>query len=101
MINNMLFWHQQAMSLGEKIEQLALRIEDPDARIDAMKLLRALLAARTESEKCAVDAAPYMHHRFATITVKGDKDNPIPVEVTEKMTPREAAEKYAGSIHSE
>jgi hypothetical protein len=79
MMSNMLFWYRQAESLGKRLEQLVVNVDDPEARLDAMKLLRGLFAARENSQRCAVDAAPYIHARLQAIALTETKPKKITV----------------------
>ena len=36
--------------------------------------------ARVQAQRCAVDAAPYLHPKLQSTTVSGDDENPLQVE---------------------
>lgn len=85
MIENMLFWRNQAHNLHailqEKIEMLHPPAGAPDpqqAESDLQKIVAQIeevgkhfLAARENSQKCAVDAAPYVNARIAPTKLEG------------------------------
>lgn len=82
MLDNMYFWHDHAKNVGQTLEVMleeakALPPEERNESLEKMKpLLQSFLAARENSQKCAVDAAPYVHPRLASIQFKkpgGDK----------------------------
>jgi hypothetical protein len=75
MQDNMTFWHEQALHLGEKLQSLVVNVDDPSQLDAAMKLLRQFLEARKNSEACAVDAAPYFHPKLASVVVKKNDEN--------------------------
>lgn len=82
MIDNMLFWRRKAAELTAVAEEKVKLINssnDPEAigklLGDFTKTARQMLAAREESQKCAVDAAPYVHPKFTSISVKNQITN--------------------------
>ena len=75
MTDNMVFWHNQAIRMGEKLEGYVLDIDDPEAIDKLTKLIKLFFQARENSQKCAVDAAPYYHPRLAAVTVKSNPED--------------------------
>lgn len=104
MINNMLFWHVQVESLTAKIEKMfpldGSTLTDEE-RSDFLRVLKAIVGARHESQQCAVDAAPYMHARIQSITVKGDPDKPVLHKLTGGESLKLRAERYAAAINAD
>ena len=99
MVDNMLFWFRQSHNLQEKLEQLS-KVDEltPDERIGAMKLVQHFLDARNNAQKCAVDAAPYVHPKLQSIALTGaGGKGPIQL-ITTNMTPQQAAEAYANTL---
>lgn len=99
MLDNMIFWHTKGREIYEQIEAFIVDTNDDDTRREAMALLRLYNHARSRSQRCAADAAPYVHPRYASITlVKEDDGTRIPVEIVRTMSPKEAAEVYAQTL---
>jgi hypothetical protein len=69
MLNNMLFWYRQAQRVSVKMEKFleAANAGDEEDRVELLKMLRTLLAARNNAQACAVDAAPYCHPKLASV----------------------------------
>jgi hypothetical protein len=63
----MLFWHHQSTDLGAKLEAISGKLKSEDDRREAMNLVRTLLSARENAQKCAVDCAPYVHAKLQAI----------------------------------
>ena len=100
LMDNMIFWHKHALAMGEKLQAMVesgLMKSDSDEREKAMKLLGSLLEARDQSERCAVDAAPYVHPRLSSVAFKGSMRHELKM-VAGTMTPAEAAEAYASTL---
>jgi len=83
MYENMLFWHQEAVRLGTRLNEFVTDYErslagggaqllDVDGLQRIREMLGHFLRARDMSEKCATDAAPYIHPKLAAITVEKD-----------------------------
>ena len=73
MINNMRFWHRACLRLTVTLEEKILALGEnaaPDEIKDLTKTMVQVLEARSQSEKCAVDAAPYIHPRLANIQIE-------------------------------
>ncbi len=75
MIDNMNFWWDQAKDLGEQLKNLVVDEMDNAAKADALQKIGRFLAARENAQKCAVDAAPYVHPKFTSISVKAQISN--------------------------
>lgn len=114
MIDNMLFWRNQAHNLQavlmEKIEDLHPRAAagDPDAQREAelrfdesVQQIREVgnhfLAARENAQRCAVDAAPYVNARIAPTKVDGS-DKAAARLIAKQVPPAEAMEAYLDSL---
>jgi hypothetical protein len=67
MFENMVFWHRQSRDLGGKLDAICRKIKNDDDRREAMSLVRTLLSARENAQRCAVDCAPYVHARLQAV----------------------------------
>jgi hypothetical protein len=89
MISNMMFWHKSAESIARKIELLSNEIsesgEEKAKHEIYSDLVRSFLTARENSQKCAVEAAPYCHPRLQSVALKPDGDTAM--EFTMKLGP--------------
>lgn len=76
MIENMLFWHRHSKHIETLLADIAAQktLKDEDKIAELQKMLRQFLSARENAQKCAVDAAPYMHARLQNVTVQEDPD---------------------------
>jgi hypothetical protein len=85
MIENMLFYHQEANALFSQIRELVGEgaLED-DQGNGLGDLLKDMMRLRERAQGCAVDAAPYIHHRLASILHKPD-DKPFQVEMIRRV----------------
>jgi hypothetical protein len=72
MVENMLFFHEKAANLGLQLAELVVTETDAETRANLVKLVRELLNAREQSQKCAVDAAPYIHAKLASLQISGE-----------------------------
>jgi uncharacterized protein YciU (UPF0263 family) len=84
MIDNMNFWRRKAAKFTDDMEavediiksyaKIAATPESMEKFMALLKerndLMRKMLAARENSQRCAVDAAPYVHPRFQSIAVQ-------------------------------
>lgn len=89
MIDNMLHWRRQALKYGVLLDEkheLLMRFKAVEINEETLKqfmtLLREhtavankMLEARERSQKCAVDAAPYVHPKLSSIAVKSPNGN--------------------------
>ena len=67
MFDNMLFWHRQSKDLGAKLDAICGKIKNDDDRREATSLVRTLLSARENAQRCAVDCAPYVHAKLQAV----------------------------------
>jgi hypothetical protein len=67
MFDNMLFWHRQSRDLGAKLDAICGKIKNDDDRREAISLVRTLLSARENAQRCAVDCAPYVHAKLQAV----------------------------------
>jgi hypothetical protein len=97
MVENMLFWKDKAKSFGEQLEKLVVPEGNDEARAEALKLLRNFLAARENSQRCAVDVAPYTNPRLQSITINKTS---VHTEISMKLTPAsdDADRTYRGAV---
>jgi hypothetical protein len=65
----MLFWHEQVERLTQQLQSVVIRIDDPESRTEAFGILKTMLAARENSQRCAVDLAPFVHQKLAALAV--------------------------------
>jgi hypothetical protein len=73
MLANMRFHHQQA----EELIGLMSSAESPEARI---QILGEIVRQRQIAQRCAADAANYVHPKLASVQHGGDPDNPLKLE---------------------
>jgi hypothetical protein len=101
MLDNLRFWHRTALGIGERLQALIASADEGSEQIDkreAMKLTASFLAARENSQKCAVEAAPYVHPKLASIQMNMT-NQPPPKEIDEANdTPEQAAEAWAAMV---
>lgn len=71
MNENMLFWHEAASAMGERIKRMIekdqLSKEEQSALVD---ILSNFECARENAQRCAVDAAPYVHPKLQSIAMQ-------------------------------
>ena len=108
MIENMLLFHREAKSLTEELEQMVPQLKAMDSKnpeflqaLDQLvKKQEKMFLAREKSQKCAVEAAPYVHARLAAIVPApkpGPNDPNAPgslPKTLEATSPTEAAVLY-------
>lgn len=97
MYENMLFWHHASQSIAEQIAKLGSSLKNEDQKSSFLKLLEQFLQARENSQRCAVDAAPYIHPKLASIAFKGELNHKMQ-KITSDMPASEAAALWAASI---
>jgi hypothetical protein len=73
MLANMRFHHRQA----EELLELLSAAESPEAKI---QILGEASRSRQMAQKCAADAANYVHPKLASVQQGGDPDNPLKLE---------------------
>jgi hypothetical protein len=76
---NMSFWHNEAAGLVERIKAVSAKEDDPEQRREIVAILRACLAARENAQRCAVDAAPYIHPKLQSVSTQQSEET---LEVT-------------------
>jgi hypothetical protein len=85
MLDNMMFWHKQSQSLAVEIQETIATMKaggaDEQLVDKADKLLKGFVEARQNAQSCAVDAAPYIHPKLQSVTIK-----PLAAEVIEVVT---------------
>ena len=81
MIDNMLFWHQEAKKFEQQLMSVLSRNLDQATAETAKEVATALnqvIACRDKSQACAVDAAPYIHAKLASIHYREEAEaNPL------------------------
>jgi hypothetical protein len=65
-IDNMLFWDEDAKTLAEKLAAAFSSEEDQDRRLELLKSLEPLLNAREYAQRCALAAVRYVHPKLET-----------------------------------
>lgn len=76
MLRNMQYFDQKADQL---VRQAGEWVSEPDSDeewAERMKLLAAVKFNRVQAQDCARDAAPFMHPKFTSVQVSGDKGAP-------------------------
>jgi hypothetical protein len=81
MLENMNFWWDRARELGGLLEE-QLKSENEDIRRAAMRTVGPFLAARDNAQRCAVDAAPYVHPKFSSIAFRANTGEEMTVTMT-------------------
>jgi len=74
LLENMWHWHSEAQRLASSTDPN----HEPLARI-----------ARSQAQRCAVEAAPFVHPRLQSTTVSGDDDQPLRVEHSVRVRPED------------
>lgn len=98
MVDNMLFWYRASKTIEQTIAGLVSQgIDDAERQVEFLSLLKKFLSAREQSQKCAVDAAPYVHPRLAAIQFKGEMKTEV-TAILGTMTAQQAAEAYADTL---
>lgn len=78
MLDNMEFWHNGAQDIKRIIEDMLKKPMSLAHREKLVDLLVIYTESRTHSQTCAKDLAPFIHPRFASITVTPDtSDSPL------------------------
>lgn len=88
MLNNMRFYHNEAQNL---LAQILAAIKKGSLGVAHLELLGKLYNTRNEAQKCAVDAAPYVHARLSAVAVSGSVDHRL-VPPPDGMSPQQLAE---------
>lgn len=91
MLKNMRFYDEKAEAMMTVLEEkLANRKTLPE---DLLKLLSEMSGYRMSAQKCAVEAAPYVHPKLASIEHKVD-NTPIQAKSETAMSDEELADYY-------
>lgn len=72
MVSNMRFFFETSEKLGRRIEKL-LGTEGSDLD-EVVNVLKKMTNARMQAQECAVDLAPYLHPKLASVTLKNDDE---------------------------
>lgn len=84
MLDNMMFWHNQSAALADEIQigidAMKAGTADEELLKVTDKLLSKFIAARQNAQSCAVDAAPYVHPKLQSVTIKPSQSRIIDVE---------------------
>lgn len=106
MVYNMLFWFRATKGLETQLQDFMREFAEsevmrksPESVEEFMKLMKHMVAARENSQKCAVDAAPYVHPRLASVTLKNDPKEPLTM-ILGSMSAAQAAEEYAKTLRA-
>ena len=98
MVDNMLFWYRTTKTIeGALAKIIEGDIDDADSRLEFLSLLKKFLSSREQSQKCAVDAAPYVHPRLATVKLEGQVKHDV-TAILGTMTASEAGQAYADTL---
>ena len=89
MLANLTFYHNSAVALTEKLMLVADLLTPEKIAEGGEDMMQA--------QTCAVDAAPYVHPKLASIEFTGNPDKPIE-HVHKLMSPKEAAQAYLQSL---
>lgn len=77
MLRNMQYYDTQASELMAKTGAWTNKPKDDAERKARLSLLKSLSGARINAQACAVDAAPYMHQKIATLTLGNGDGKPF------------------------
>jgi len=82
---NMRFFFVEGTKFAKQLlsmldEARAQGVITPAHIAEVTRLLNAIHRARVVSQQCAVDMAPYLHARLASITVKNEGEAPLLIE---------------------
>lgn len=98
MLQNMDFWNDQAEGMIKQLKDLAVDVTDVECLKELFGLIAKISDFRMKAQSCAVDAAPYMHPRLASVTVQGDANKPIQHIHSGQVSLKDAALAYNGTI---
>lgn len=88
MWDNMIFWANQVGELTSDIRKMIVDCEDEEQRAEAFGMLKRMLLARENAQRCAVDMAPYCHPKLMAIETKNEDDK----ELNEALLPSDPIE---------
>jgi len=103
MAKNMTFWFHEAEKIGKELQKLIVDIEDPEDRREFIAMVNRFMDFRQRAQECAVDAAPYVHPRFAAIEFMNEDSIDAHRKALEEASAagksvKEMAEGYAGLV---
>lgn len=100
MLRNMWFWDEAAQVSQQRVEGIITDLEEVKAKGDVNKLLEVMEKAREifkahveyreNAQRCAVDAAPYIHARYQSIMFRPEGADAKVIEVTATLPPTPA-----------
>lgn len=103
MLRNMRYYDECAEAITEKLAQAA-EMMTPEAIakggaeiLEVLKLINKMGDFRMKAQECAVDAAPYIHPRLASIDFTPEHDTPSEI-INKLTTPKEAASTYGALL---
>lgn len=67
MERNMTFWERYGDDITRQLEEMVVDVNDAGQREETNGLMRDLLMARTNSQRCAVDLANFLHPKVAPV----------------------------------
>ena len=95
MLRNMWFWDEAAENMRQRIDDAMVDMANKGANeeaLDKMKeLMKNFFSARDKAQVCAVDAAPYVHAKFQSLSIKPPHEKAR--EVTLTLPPTRVGEK--------
>jgi hypothetical protein len=78
LMDNMRYWHRFAIELSERVEAMVVNADDDEQRREACELIKDMMNARTNSQRCAVDAAAYHHAKQSPVDTPPPSDGTLP-----------------------
>jgi hypothetical protein len=94
MMENMEFHHRESVRLLQTLRELQVQVDNPESVREMCQVIALMQMHRDKAQACAVQAAPYMHPRLASIQVANDPEPAKPVTITDEMDVRQVAEEY-------
>ena len=86
MLLNMRFAHEKAEDLFTRLVAISegkldrgAKDGDDVVKPEPIDMFREMLRFKNLAQECARDVAPYIHPKYATITLKGDEDAPVQI----------------------
>jgi hypothetical protein len=71
---NMLYWYDRAVALSEQVREL-LAAEQDASPAAADVVFKEMMIARENAQRCATDAAPFVHPRLQAIATQSLPSN--------------------------
>lgn len=91
MLKNMRFYDEKAEALLSTLEERI--IDKKTAPLELVQLLQEMSGFRMSAQKCACDAAPFVHPKLSAIAVKVD-DRPMQAKPEDQMSKDELSQYY-------